>query len=121
MGIKIFDTAEENKKDKAIEEEDRMRKDEEIPLNDVDINEAKSDDVDADMDESVLEIGVSGDKSKEEDDVEVESIENIKKLVEKNLEHAPPSSLQDFLEKITDNKVATETDDDSKSVGICNV
>ena len=43
-------------------------------------------------------------------------IENIKKLVEKNLEHAPPSSLQDFLEKITDNKVATETDDDSKSV-----
>ena len=108
---------EENKKDKAIEEEDRMRKDEEIPLNDVDINEAKSDDVDADMDESVLEIGVSGDKSKEEDDVEVESIENIKKLVEKNLEHAPPSSLQDFLEKITDNKVATETDDDSKSVG----
>ena len=101
-----------------MKEEDRLRKDEEEPINDVNSNEAKSDDVDADMDESVLEIGHSGDKSKEEDEVEVESIENIKKLVEKDLEHKPPSSLQDFLEKITDNKVAIETDDDSTSDGM---
>ena len=114
--------AKENRKDKAIEEyskekeDERMRKDDEEPQNDVVDKEDKSKDVDAEVDESVLEIGDFGDKSKEEDDMEVESIENIKKLVEKDLEHKPPSSLHDFIEKITDNKVGTETDEDSASV-----
>ena len=105
-----------SKLEEKVAEEESTKSDADEPQDNEGDNEDKSDD--KSMEDSVLVIGEPKEKSNEDDDdMEVESIENIKNFVEKQPEQTTPdtANLQDILEKVTENQVANETDDGSTS------